>query len=78
VLKATGKGMWVVMNKLTLTAHNEPPRVVDSQSSEVDIAAVQMVDLDRGPGYRACMAVFGDDAPKVEEHEATDLLTSLG
>lgn len=78
VLKATGKGMWVVMNKLTLTAHDEPPRVVDSQSSEVDITAVQMVDLDRGPGYRACMAAFGDDTPKVEEHEATDLLASLG
>lgn len=78
VLKATGKGMWVVMNKLTLTGHDEPPRVVTSESAEVDVEAAQMVDLDRGPGYRACMAVFADTAPKVEEHEAADLIATLG
>ena len=77
VLKATGKGMWVVMSKLTLTGYDEPPRVMDSETSEVDITAVQMADLDRGAGYRACMAVFTDSTPKVEEHEATDLIKSL-
>jgi 4'-phosphopantetheinyl transferase len=78
VLKATGKGMWVVMNKLTLTGHDEPTRVVSSESAEVDIETAQMVDLDRGPGYRACMAVFADTTPKVEEHEAADLIATLG
>jgi 4'-phosphopantetheinyl transferase len=78
VLKATGKGMWVVMNKLTLTGHDEPPRVVVSESAEVDIETAQMVDLDRGPGYRACMAVFADTTPKVEDHEAADLIAALG
>jgi len=78
VVKATGKGMSVPMSKLTLTAHDEAPRVVGSEASEVDIATVRMVDLDRGPSYRACLAVFADTAPKVEEQEATNLLTSLG
>jgi 4'-phosphopantetheinyl transferase len=78
VIKATGKGMWVVMNKLTLTGHDEPPRVVDSQASEVDTAVVRMADLDRGAAYRACMAVFADTEPKVEEHDAEDLITALG
>jgi 4'-phosphopantetheinyl transferase len=78
VLKATGKGMWVVMNKLTLTGHDEPPRVITSESSEVDTESAQMVDLDRGPGYRACLSVFADTIPKVEEHDATDLIASLG
>jgi 4'-phosphopantetheinyl transferase len=78
VLKATGKGMWVQMSKLTLTGHDEPPRVVGSEAAEVDIDAVRMVDLDRGAGYRACMAVFGETTPKVEEHEAADLIATLG
>lgn len=78
VLKATGKGMWVVMSKLTLAGHDEEPRVVDSETSEVDITAVRMADLDRGPDYRACMAVFAESPPKVEEHDATDLIASLG
>ncbi|TDV41765.1 4'-phosphopantetheinyl transferase family protein [Actinophytocola oryzae] len=78
VLKATGKGMWVVMSKLTLAAHDEPPRVTASETTEVDITAVRMADLDRGPGYRACIAVFSDSAPKVDEHEAGELITSLG
>jgi 4'-phosphopantetheinyl transferase len=78
VLKATGKGMWVQMSKLTLTAHDDLPRVVASEAPEVDIDAVRMVDLDRGAGYRACMAVFTDATPKVEEHDATDLIAALG
>jgi 4'-phosphopantetheinyl transferase len=78
VLKATGKGMWVVMSKLTLAAHDEPPRVVDSETSEVDITAVRMADLDRGPNYRACMAVFADSSPKIDEHDAKELITSMG
>jgi 4'-phosphopantetheinyl transferase len=78
VIKATGKGMWVVMNKLTLTAYDDEPGVTASRSSEVDIEHVRMADLDRGPGYRACVAVFADTPPKVEEHDATELISSLG
>jgi 4'-phosphopantetheinyl transferase len=78
VLKATGKGMSVVMSKLTLTAHDEAPRVLTSNASEVDIARTHMTDLDRGPSYRACVAVFADTAPKVTEHDAAPLLAKLG
>ncbi|HEX6360053.1 4'-phosphopantetheinyl transferase family protein [Actinophytocola sp.] len=78
VIKATGKGMTVVMSKLTLTAHDEQPRVLDSQASDVDTGTTRMADLDRGPSYRACVAVFADTAPKVTEHEAAELIASLG
>jgi 4'-phosphopantetheinyl transferase len=78
VLKATGKGMSVVMSKLTLTGHDEAPRVVVSEASEVDVAAAQMSDLDRGARYRACVAVFADTSPKVIEHDAETLLGRLG
>lgn len=78
VVKATGKGMSVAMSKLTLSGHDEPPRVVASRAPEVDIATVRMVDLDAGSGYRACVAVFGTDDPKVTERDATSLIAGLG
>jgi 4'-phosphopantetheinyl transferase len=78
VLKATGKGMSVAMSKLTLSAHDEPPRVAASTASEVDVAAVRMADLDPGPDYRACVAALTTEAPEVTEHDATALLAALG
>ncbi|GAB1515669.1 4'-phosphopantetheinyl transferase family protein [Actinophytocola sp. KF-1] len=78
VVKATGKGMSVAMSKLTLSAHDDVPRVVASNASEVDPAAVRMADLDAGVGYRACVAVFGAEEPKVTERDATELLRGLG
>jgi 4'-phosphopantetheinyl transferase len=65
------------MSKLTLSGHDEPPRVVASRAPEVDIAAVHMADLDAGSGYRACVAVFGTEEPKVTERDATDLIAGL-
>ena len=78
VVKATGKGMSVAMSKLTLSAYDEPPRVVASNAAEVDVAAVHMVDLDAGSDYRACVAVFGADEPEVTERDATELIGALG
>jgi 4'-phosphopantetheinyl transferase len=78
VVKATGKGMSVAMSKLTLSGYDEAPRVVASNAPEVDVAAVHMADLDVGDGYRACVAVFGAEEPKVTERDAAELLASLG
>jgi 4'-phosphopantetheinyl transferase len=78
VLKATGKGMSVPMSKLTLTAHDAPPAVVASTATEVSVEGVRMTDLDAGASYRACVAVFATEAPKITEHDATELLANLG
>jgi 4'-phosphopantetheinyl transferase len=78
VVKATGKGMSVAMSKLTLTAHDEPPRVVASTAPEVDVSTVHMADLNAGDGYRASVAVFSATAPEVTERDAAGLLASLG
>lgn len=77
VVKATGKGMTVPMSKLTLTGHDEPPKVVASGTAEVAVATVHMVDLTPGDGYRASVAVFGTEAPEVTERDATDLIARL-
>lgn len=78
VLKVTGKGMSVPMSKLTLTGHDEPPKVLVSKTPEVDPATMWMADLDAGSAYRACVAVLAPEAPEVTEHDATELIKSLG
>jgi 4'-phosphopantetheinyl transferase len=78
VIKATGKGMSVAMSKLTLSTHDAAPRVVESTASEVDVTRTHMTDLERGAAYRACVAVFADEAPTVVEHDGAPLLAKLG
>ncbi len=78
VLKATGKGMSVPMSQLTLSAHDAAPRVLTSAAPEVDASAARMADLDVGPAYRACVAMFAPTPVEVVEHDATELLAALG
>jgi len=78
VLKATGKGMSLGMTKVTLSGHDEPPRVVATEAAEVDAPNAHLTDLDAGPDYRACVAVFATEAPKVTEHDANELIAGLG
>ncbi len=78
VVKATGKGMSIVMSKLTLSAHDAPPRVLASESSEVDPAAVHMADLAPGHDYRASVAILGGGPLEVTEQDADGLITALG
>jgi 4'-phosphopantetheinyl transferase len=78
VVKATGRGMSIAMSKLTLSAHDVPPRLVASASSEVDPAGVRMADLSPGHDYRASVAVLSAEAPEVTEQDADALITALG
>jgi 4'-phosphopantetheinyl transferase len=80
LLKATGKGMSIPMTSLTVTPWTQPPRVVDSQASEVDSTVMRMAQLDAGSGYRACVAVIagsGFSEDWVTEHDADPLIASL-
>lgn len=81
VLKATGRGLSIAMTKVTVTPWDAPPRVLASRSSEVDVAALRMAQLDAGSGYRACVAVLaGPDFPAdgwVTEHDADPLVAGL-
>lgn len=80
VVKATGKGMSIVMSTFTLSDFDAPPRVVASDSAEVDPARVHMSDLAAGEEYRASVAVIGD-APGpdwVTEQNADAVIAALG
>jgi 4'-phosphopantetheinyl transferase len=78
VVKATGKGMSIPMTKLTLSAHDTPPRLVASESSEVDPARLRMADLRPGHDYRASVAAIGESPLEITEQDADDLITALG
>jgi 4'-phosphopantetheinyl transferase len=81
LLKATGRGLSIPMTRITVTPWDQPPRVVDSASSEVDASAMRMAQLDAGTGYRAAVAVLaGPDFPThnwVSEHDADPLIADL-
>jgi 4'-phosphopantetheinyl transferase len=81
LLKATGRGLSIPMTRITLTPWNQPPRVLASQSSEVDPSAIHMAHLDAAPGYRAAVAVLaGPDFPAtgwISEHAADPLIAKL-
>jgi 4'-phosphopantetheinyl transferase len=78
VVKTTGKGMSIPMTKLTLSAHDAPPRVLTSDSSEVDPARLQMADLHPGHDYRASVAAVADTPLEITEQDADNLITALG
>jgi 4'-phosphopantetheinyl transferase len=81
LLKATGRGMAIPMTRVTVTPWDQPPAVVASQASEVDLATMRMAELEAGSGYRACVAVIaGDGFPTdgwVVEQDATGLVAEL-
>jgi 4'-phosphopantetheinyl transferase len=81
VLKATGRGLAVSMTKVTLTPWDQPPRIVESRTSEVDIERMRLAPLDPALGYRACVAVIAEpDFPAegwVAVHDGDPLVTEL-
>jgi len=79
VVKATGKGMSIALSKLTMSAHDAPPRVLASRSSEVDPSSVRMADLKPGHDYRASVAVIGAADPlALTKQDADADITALG
>lgn len=79
ILKATGRGLAISMTKVTVTPWDQPPRVVDSQASEVDTSRMHLAQLDAGSGYRACVAVIAapDADLVVTVHDADPIIAGL-
>jgi len=77
VLKATGDGLGVQLRDLTLSASDQPPRLVDWAGRPELPARVYLVDLPRDPGYAASLA-FVDGSPEVHEFDADGVLNGPG
>jgi 4'-phosphopantetheinyl transferase len=60
VLKATGDGLRAPMAELTISAPDEPARVVSWASRPDLVSRIVLADLHPGDGYVACVAHFGE------------------
>lgn len=74
VLKATGHGLAVSPNKITVTTPAEHPRLLAWETDRPAPGPVRMHDLDPGAGYAACLAVLTDSALSVDELPADGVL----
>jgi 4'-phosphopantetheinyl transferase len=77
LLKATGDGLAVPMTQLTMSAPDQPPRLVSWQGRPGFPALVAMHDLRARPGYLAALAIIGRDATVIG-HDAADLIAGQG
>jgi 4'-phosphopantetheinyl transferase len=67
LMKATGKGLRIPLQSITLSGPGEPARLVSSDHEELGTAHTRLADLDPGDGYRAAVAVLTDQEIKVSE-----------
>ncbi|MDG4786903.1 4'-phosphopantetheinyl transferase superfamily protein [Micromonospora sp. WMMD1102] len=69
LLKATGHGLAVPMNRITLSPPDEPARLVDWAAERPLDSPVQLHDLDAGPDYTAAVAVLSSLPVRVSRAE---------
>jgi 4'-phosphopantetheinyl transferase len=74
VVKATGHGMRMPLGAITVSAPDEPPRLLSWPADEAPLPAIRLHDLDAGDGHVACLATLGTSEVAVEEHDGADLL----
>jgi 4'-phosphopantetheinyl transferase len=67
LMKATGRGLKIPLQSITLSGPGEPARLVASTDESLSPATTRLADLDPGEGYRAAVAVLGEDELKVTE-----------
>ncbi|MEO3925565.1 4'-phosphopantetheinyl transferase superfamily protein [Micromonosporaceae bacterium B7E4] len=76
LLKATGHGLAVPMNRITLTPPDEPARLVDWAAERPLDGPVQMHDLDAGPDYTAAVAVLSSLPVRISRAEFPAMLAA--
>ncbi|WP_020670070.1 4'-phosphopantetheinyl transferase family protein [Amycolatopsis nigrescens] len=67
LMKATGRGLKIPLQGITLSPPGEPARLLESTDPALDPANARLTDLDPGDGYRAAVALLTDAEPKVTE-----------
>ncbi|RZQ63320.1 4'-phosphopantetheinyl transferase family protein [Amycolatopsis suaedae] len=58
VMKATGRGLKIPLQSITLSPHTEPARLLASADAALSPEGTRMADLDPGDGYRAALAAL--------------------
>ncbi|MER5890174.1 4'-phosphopantetheinyl transferase superfamily protein [Streptomyces sp. NPDC001941] len=72
VLKATGDGLMVDPSRLTVSAPDAPAELLEWQGRPEPVTPVRLYDVPAGDGYRAAVALLGDDHPVVVHEVAYD------
>ncbi|WP_422769673.1 4'-phosphopantetheinyl transferase family protein [Plantactinospora sp. WMMC1484] len=78
LLKATGHGLAVPMNKITLTPPDQPARLVEWAADRPLDGPVQLHDLDVGPGYTGAVAVLTSQHVRVSRADFPASLRAPG
>jgi 4'-phosphopantetheinyl transferase len=71
LMKATGRGLKIPLQSITLSGPGEPARLVDSADAGLTPETTRLADLDPGEDYRAAVAVLTADTIKITEHPWT-------
>jgi 4'-phosphopantetheinyl transferase len=67
VMKATGRGLKIPLQSITLAMHDEPARLLSSGDPALDPARTRLEDLAAAEGYRAAVALLTADDIEVTE-----------
>lgn len=59
ILKATGEGLTVPMTRLSVTHHDQSPRLIKWEGNEEKVSQIHCYPLLIDPKYEACLAVIG-------------------
>lgn len=65
LLKATGHGLAVPMNTITLSPPDQPARLLDWSAQRPLDRPVRLADFDAGPGYAAAVALLSELPPRI-------------
>lgn len=67
LMKATGRGLRIPLQSITLSGPGEPARLVASADAALAPATTRLADLEPGEGYRAAVAVLTGSELEVTE-----------
>jgi 4'-phosphopantetheinyl transferase len=74
LLKATGDGLRLELNRIEVSAPADPPRLLSWADRPDVVAATQMFSLDPGDGHVAALTFIGELVPQIREGSAAALL----
>ncbi|MGW9309671.1 4'-phosphopantetheinyl transferase family protein [Saccharomonospora azurea] len=67
LMKATGRGLRIPLQSLTLSSADAPARLLVSDDASLSPETTKLADLDAGPGYRAAVAVLTSEEIDITE-----------
>lgn len=74
LLKATGDGLTVSPALVTVSAPDQPARLLAWEARQAAPVHAQLIDLDPGEGLVACVALLAEARHRVVEHDGAVLL----